>query len=109
MANEVVDERIGVGPFELRVVLPVVLCQENEGSAKEVLDIWGKDISATNTLEGGAVCLELDGEELGFESVVADPAAWCTHVEHAAEYFCVEVDRTGREGEGVVHILACAK
>jgi hypothetical protein len=95
MANEVVDECISVGPFELRAVLPVVLCQENEGSAKEGLDIWGKDISATNTLEGGTVRLELVGEELGFEDMAAEPAAWCIHVEHAAEYFCVEVDRTG--------------
>lgn len=109
MANEVVDERIGVGPFKLSAVLPVVLCQENEGSAKEVLDIWGKDISATNTLEGDAVFLELDGEELRFEGMRTEPAAWCIQVEHAAEYFCVEVDGTRREGEGVVHILASAK
>ena len=106
MANEVVDERIGVGPFKLRAVPSVVLHQENEGSAKEVLDIWSEDISAANTLEGGAVCLELDSEELGFEGMAAEPAAGCIHVEHAAKYFGVEVDRTGGEGEGVVHILA---
>ena len=93
----------------MRAVLSVVLCQENEGSAKEVLDIWSEDVSAANTLEGGTVCLELFGEELRFEGVAAEPAAGCIHVEHAAEYFCVEVDRTGGEGKGVVHILACAK
>lgn len=109
MANEVLDERIGVGPFELRAVLAVILCQDNEGSAKEVFDIWVEDISPTNTLEGDAVCLELESEGLGLDGMAAEPAAGCIDVEHAAEYFCVEVNRTGGEGEGVVYISACAK
>jgi hypothetical protein len=45
---------------------------------------------------------------VGSEGTAAEPAARCAYVEHAAEYLCVEMGRT-LEGEGIVHILACAE
>ena len=108
MADKVADERIGVGPLELRAVLPVVFCQEDEGGTQKILDVWRRDVPATDAPEGGATCLELQGEEVGSEGTAAEPAAGCIYVEHAAEYFCVEVGR-GAGGEGVVHILASAE
>jgi len=40
MADKVIDERIGVGPLELRAVLPVVFYQEDEGGPQKILDVW---------------------------------------------------------------------
>jgi hypothetical protein len=45
---------------------------------------------------------------VGPKGTIAEPAAGCVYVEHTAEYFCVEVGRV-LGGEGVVHILGCAK
>ncbi len=110
MANEAIDERIGIGPFELRAVLPVVLGHENEGNTKEVLDVRRKDIPTTDAPEGGAIGLELEGKEVGSEGTAAEPPAGGIYVEHAAENFCVEVARIRTaEGEEVAHILACAE
>jgi hypothetical protein len=45
---------------------------------------------------------------VGSEGTAAEPAARRVYVEHTAEYLCVEMGRIV-EGEGIVHILACAK
>jgi hypothetical protein len=91
LAYEAVDERVGVRPFELSPVLPIVLCHEYQYGTQNVLDVWREDISVPNASEGGTICFQLGGEKAGVEGARGEPAAGSVHVEHASEYSRVEV------------------
>ena len=95
MMNKIIDKLVGVRPLELLPVLAVVLCHENEGGAQEVFDVWGINIPATDLLQGNTVGFELRSEEPRANGAGAEPAAGCTDVELAAEYFCVKVVGAG--------------
>jgi hypothetical protein len=91
LAYEAVDERIGVRPFGLSPVLPIVLCHEDQCGTQNVLKSDAKDISVPNASEGGRIRFQLGSEKAGVEGARAEPAAGSVHVEHASEYFRVEV------------------
>ena len=105
MADKAIDKGIGVRPLELSPVLPVVLCHENECSTQNVLNVWREDVSVVNATEGVAINSQLGGKKSGMEGARAEPAAGSVDVEHASEYFRVEVVRA----EGVVDISAGAE
>lgn len=89
--DKIIDELVGVRPLELLPVLAVVLRQENEDGSQKVFDVRGIYVPATDMLQGDAIGFELRGEEARANGAGAEPAAGCTHVEHSAEYFCVEI------------------
>lgn len=89
--DKIIDKLVGVRPLELLSVLAIVLRQENEGGAQKVFDVWGIDVPATDLFQSNTIGFELRGEEARANGTGAEPAAGCTYVKHAAEYFCVEV------------------
>jgi hypothetical protein len=105
LADKAIDKGIGIRPLKLSPVLPVVLCHENKCSAQNVLNVWREDVSVVNATEGVAINSQLGGKKPGVEGARAEPAAGSVDVEHASEYFRVEVGRA----QGVVNISAGAE
>jgi len=93
--DKTVDKLVGVCPLKLLPVLAVILEQENENGAQKDLNVWVVDVAATDTLQRDAICFELRGEEPRAKGTWAEPTAGSVYVEHATEYFCMEVIRPG--------------
>ena len=108
MVDKIKDKLICVRPLELLPVLAIVLGRENEDGAQKVFDVWGMYVAATDALQAGAIRFKLRSEEPRPNGTDADPAASSAYVEHAAEYFCVEVVRT-EVGECTVNMFAGAE
>ncbi len=89
--NKGFGKTISVRPLKLGPILPIILCYENKDGTQNVLHVGREDVSVTNTAEGGTVYFQLRGEKAGIEGARAEPAAGSVHVEHALEYFCVEI------------------
>jgi hypothetical protein len=72
-------------------VLPIVLCHEHKSGTQVVLNIWREDVSETNAAEGGTISFQLGGKITGADGTRAESAAGSAYIEHASEYFRVEV------------------
>jgi hypothetical protein len=108
MLDKIVDELVGVRPLKLFPILAVVLSQEDEDGAENVFDVRGIDVAATDALQGGTVGFKLGGQGPRANGADADPAAGSTYVEHAAEYFSIQIIGA-EEGNCVVDMSAGAE